>query len=72
MHDRKKVAAVVTEYRHWSHADVILGKLLEGYLHDGNSKEEKTLTFQASLPHSGKYEVRFAYSRAAIAPSMCR
>src|SRR4051794_12260660 len=32
---RKKVAAVVTEYRHWSHADVILGKLLEGYLHDG-------------------------------------
>jgi hypothetical protein len=31
----KKVAAVVTVYTHWSHADVILGKLLEGYLHDG-------------------------------------
>jgi hypothetical protein len=31
----KQVAAVVTEYRRHSHADVILGKLLEGYLHDG-------------------------------------
>src|SRR5262245_26456064 len=27
----KKVAAVVTEYRHWSHADVILRNLLDGY-----------------------------------------
>src|SRR5262252_401105 len=27
----KKVAAVVTEYRHWSHADVILRNLLGGY-----------------------------------------
>ncbi len=35
MPERKKVAAVVTEYRRWSHADVIVGKLLEGYLHDG-------------------------------------
>ena len=32
---KKKVAAVVTEYRKWSHADVILGKILEGYHHDG-------------------------------------
>src|SRR5580692_8378216 len=28
---RKKVAAVVTEYRKWSHADVILRNLLDGY-----------------------------------------
>jgi hypothetical protein len=34
----KKVAAIVTEYRHWSHADVIVGKMLEGYLHDGKEK----------------------------------
>jgi hypothetical protein len=35
----------------------------EGYLHDGNSgRGEKSLTFQAMLPHSGKYEVRFAYT----------
>ena len=27
----KKVAAIVTEYRKWSHADVILGKILDGY-----------------------------------------
>jgi hypothetical protein len=45
MKARKKVAAIVTEYRHWSHADVILGKLLEGYLHDG--KEMPTLELVA-------------------------
>jgi hypothetical protein len=33
--DRKPVAAIVTEYRRWSHADVILSKILEGYFHDG-------------------------------------
>src|SRR5438045_962795 len=31
----KRVAALVTEYRRWSHADVILSKILEGYYHDG-------------------------------------
>ncbi|MCI0639092.1 MAG: hypothetical protein L0Y72_31685 [Gemmataceae bacterium] len=31
----KRVAALVTEYRRWSHADVIVGKILEGYYHDG-------------------------------------
>ena len=33
--ERPAVAAVITEYRHNSHADVILTKLLEGYEHDG-------------------------------------
>src|SRR5947209_6731984 len=37
MSQHKKVAAVVTEYRRWSHADVIVGKVLEGYLHDGKA-----------------------------------
>ncbi len=35
MNARKKVAAVVTVYTHWSHADVIVGKILEGYNYDG-------------------------------------
>jgi hypothetical protein len=34
---KKKIAAVVTEYRHWSHADVLVGKVLEGYHHDGKA-----------------------------------
>src|SRR5262249_9200556 len=34
MVEPKRVAAVVTEYRRHSHADVIVGKILEGYLHD--------------------------------------
>ena len=32
---KKKVAAVITEYRRHSHADVIIGKILEGYRQDG-------------------------------------
>jgi hypothetical protein len=35
MNDRKKVAAIVTEYRRHSHADVIVGKILEGFNYDG-------------------------------------
>src|SRR5436305_4077987 len=34
----KKVAAVVTEYRKWSHADVILRNLLDGYPPDGKTR----------------------------------
>jgi hypothetical protein len=35
MPEPKKVAAIVTEYRLWSHADVIIGKILEGFNYDG-------------------------------------
>jgi hypothetical protein len=37
MNQPKKVAAVVTEYRRPSHADVIVGKILEGYNYDGGA-----------------------------------
>src|SRR5437868_6825696 len=37
MPDPKKVTAVITEYRRHSHADVIVGKILEGYLHYGGA-----------------------------------
>lgn len=37
MPEPKKVAAIVTEYRKWSHADVIVGKILEGPLYDGKN-----------------------------------
>lgn len=39
----KKVAAVVTEYRKWSHADVILGNLLEGYAPDRKTRPDLEL-----------------------------
>jgi hypothetical protein len=35
MSEPKKVAAIITEYRRNSHADVIFGKILEGYDQDG-------------------------------------
>jgi hypothetical protein len=37
MPEPKKVAALVTEYRLHSHADVIVGKILEGYNYDGGA-----------------------------------
>src|SRR4051794_37456259 len=39
----KNVAAVVTEYRRHSHADVIVGKILEGYLYDGGDRPDLRL-----------------------------
>ena len=35
MAEKKRVAAIVTVYRRHSHADVIVGKILEGYRHKG-------------------------------------
>src|SRR5438105_456886 len=43
MAEPKKVAAVITEYRLHSHADVIIGKILEGYNYDGGEKPDLRL-----------------------------
>jgi hypothetical protein len=39
----KRVAGIVTEYRRHSHADVILGKILEGYFHDDRDRPQLRL-----------------------------
>jgi hypothetical protein len=40
--DRPAVAAIVTEYRYYSHADVIVGRILEGYSPDGVRVQPRT------------------------------
>ena len=39
----KKIAAIVTEYRRWSHADVILRNLLDGYSPDQKTRPDLEL-----------------------------
>jgi hypothetical protein len=43
MSQPKRVAAIVTEYRRHSHADVIVGKILEGFNHDGRDRPRMRL-----------------------------
>jgi hypothetical protein len=33
----KKVAVIITVYYHWSHGDMLVGKILEGYSYDGKT-----------------------------------
>ena len=39
---KKRVAAIVTEYREQSHADVIIGRLLDGYAPNGRPVEPRS------------------------------
>ncbi len=38
----KRIAAIITEYRPGSHADVVVGKYLEGWLQDGKSPKPRS------------------------------
>jgi hypothetical protein len=47
----------------WTHGGAAKNFVGDGYSHDGNEgKGAKSITFRASLPKAGKYEVRFAYA----------
>jgi hypothetical protein len=49
----KRIAAVITEYRHNPHADVIVGKYLEGYRQDGQAPRPRSKVvsmFTAQVP----------------------
>ncbi|MBK9168167.1 MAG: hypothetical protein IPM24_11965 [Bryobacterales bacterium] len=39
---KKRVAAIITEYRHMSHADVIVGRILNGYMTNNRRVEPRT------------------------------
>ncbi len=63
----KRIAAVITEYRHNSHADVIIGKYLEGFLQnrqDPRPRSKIVSMYTAQVPKNdmsrdmaGKYKV---------------
>ncbi len=63
----KRIAAVITEYRHNSHADVILGKYLEGFLQNKQApgpRSKIVSLYTAQVPKNdmsrdmaGKYKV---------------
>jgi hypothetical protein len=58
---KKTVAAVVTEYRKWSHADVIVGKLIEGYDHDGKSFPDlRVVSMYADQKPKGEWSERLS------------
>ncbi len=46
----KKVAAIVTEYRRWSHADVILRNILNGYPDGGRPRMELAALYTDQVP----------------------
>ncbi len=53
-------ARVVGQWKHSTHVRTFIG---EGYLaDDNNGKGEKTVTFTPTIPQTGRYQVRLAYT----------
>jgi hypothetical protein len=58
---KKRVAAVITVYRKWSHADVIVGKILEGYNHDGkDGPDMEVVSLYADQKPKGEWSAALA------------
>jgi hypothetical protein len=58
---QKNVAAIITEYRKWSHADVIVGKILEGYNYDGKEYPNlKIVSMVVDQKPMGEWSERYA------------
>ena len=77
--DPAKLKGIVVDDRqakkegNWGQSSTVESWVGTGYLHDGNINQGKSsVTFEATLPKSGTYEVRVAYSasnnRASNAP----
>jgi hypothetical protein len=69
----KRIAAIVTEYRPNSHADVIVGKYLEGYRQDGRPPKPRSRIvslYTAQVPPNDLSRERARKYRLPIFPSI--
>ena len=65
----RKLPGIVVEHTQatlrgaWSHSTYTQPYVGDGYIHDGNAaKGARTVTFTATVPRAGRYELRIAYT----------
>src|SRR3954465_15574010 len=69
----KRIAAVVTEYRPNSHADVIIGKYLDGFRQDGRPPRPRARVvslYTAQVPANDLSRERAAQHGVPISPTI--